>query len=202
MIAEYWVEICCGALIVAAMAWAILVRPGGSPYPHWAPEDLPLLLTYRHGVPRPILVVFCERAGQINAICGASVFDAWPIPDEEAHPKAPKVLILPPVVMPGEGGRTHLECDKKTGRILRCEVQIAGGNSHGQVISQVGHELGHALGLEHADHPSSIMWPGAWAARAKAYSWADVCALRARYGSGASRGSGSKRARHRTRRAT
>jgi len=59
---------------------------------------------------------------------------------------------------------------------------VGGGELHGSLESAVAHELGHVLGLDHAEDPSTLMHPDTHVAAPAA---GDLSGLRSLYGGGA-----------------
>jgi len=78
------------------------------------------------------------------------------------------------------GGDTKHQFNKQTGVILSAFVSIAPGLDYGTALKVLAHEIGHVCGLDHDEHPGSIMHPRIQD-RPQSYTEKDIERLRKAY---------------------
>ena len=128
---------------------------------YWKQESLPIPVFFASDIDGIVLDYFYQVREEINNLAGRLVLSKA----SEWLAQVPKradgfIFFHTEMTWPGEYvscGKALVRTDKKTGVIVGVDIFIRGAFVYDFKI--IKHELGHALGLDHDEHPSSVMYP-------------------------------------------
>ncbi len=148
----------------------------------WSPSDLPIALLIHPEIDTITTRLIFEVRAQLEKVVGQRQLFMMTTP-----PVGLDWEVLAPVghltIVGSDDGDGHCEhrYEKASGKILSAKVSLPVGINTPEMSKVIQHELGHALGLDHDEHPSSIMHPKIQQ-RTQILGERDAALLREQYG--------------------